>query len=165
MAEFSIPELRTSQLTLMLDWNLCILCQEESSQPLSFPTPEKYSKVLSVVNERASICDTVFILINKRLQNSNAEDLKRNKAQWHRSCYSKAAHKAHIKRAHERYKKSLKTSGYVTKKVGRPSGSVINEPSSSNGSPTHFTRSATQPLNADLCFFCQIPTDVKVVFS
>ena len=62
MATSTIPELGP-QLVVKINWKICILCQEENSEPLTQPKLETYSKLLSVVKERSSVCDADFIQV------------------------------------------------------------------------------------------------------
>lgn len=83
------------------------------------------------------------------------------KAVWHRSCHSSATNKVEIQRARDCNAHSLATGQYTAKKRGqkrRRTETAEPDPSTS-GSSLPFTRSRTNPLDKEECFFCQKDND------
>lgn len=135
-------------------WQQCVVCQTDSSSkgPLVLqPRLDSYQRLLQAVEERASLNDGVYVEINRRLDDGNAETLSVQKAVWHRMCYSNATNKDQIQHA-------LSTGTYSGKKRGHERTSSQMEEAPTEDS-TPFTRSATAPLDRDLCFFCQTNDD------
>jgi hypothetical protein len=77
-----------------------------------------------------------------------------NEATWHRSCYSSATNHTELQRARDRFEHSVATGQYATKKQGHKRSSSEME-ADMPGTSKPFTRSATEPLSKQLCFFCQ----------
>ena len=73
----------------------------------------------------------------------------------HRSCYYAATNQISLQRAKERFEHSMSTGMYAVKKRGHKRTNSEMEPSPP-GISTTSTRSATEPLSKDQCFFCQV---------
>lgn len=138
-----------------IDFGLCIQCQKlDTTDLVTRPSLNSYIKFLDYINKREQYGDVDYQLIRRRLENFTAADLQTRNAKWHRKCYQSTCHSGHLARAKSRYEKVCKqdASGLFHKGVEhQPSGST----STSTESESRFTRSATKPFNASLCFFCQ----------
>lgn len=138
-----------------IDFGLCIQCQKlDTTDLVTQPSLNSYIKFLDYINKREQYGDVDYQLIRRRLENFTAADLQTRNAKWHRKCYQSTCHSGHLARAKSRYEKVCKQDASVPFHKGvehQPSGST----STSTESESRFTRSATKPFNASLCFFCQ----------
>ena len=92
--------------------------------------------------------------MQKWLKDCTADSIKQEKAVWHRGCYSMVTNKIQTDRARDRQAHSMSTRPHTPKVRGRRLKN-LGDADEVSGSAAPFTRSATQPLNKDLCFFCQ----------
>ena len=152
-----------------VDWRLCILCQENNSNKgpvVANPRTESYQKILDVVVERAGVHDRQYVAIQGRLKGCTKEKLVHKEAKWHRSCYSFATNQTELQRARNRFEHSLATGQYAMKKRGhkRTNSELEEDTPEIPRTSKPFTRSATDPLSKELCFFCQLDKD-EALFS
>lgn len=149
------------------NWKQCILCQKDGENVVSNPRIDSYKCLINAVQERASLHDGEFVKVNQRLKDCTGDILQKQKAVWHRACYSSATNKAHIQRAKDRHQLSLSSGSHTPREPGRRS---LKRKSSDAGDPSPcassipFTRSSTRPLDKDLCFFCQ-EDDMQKLFN
>ena len=139
------------------NWTKCVLCQDNSSLKGSLvlqPKVESFCRLIETIQERATLQDGDYVQIHKRLEGMSAELLQKEKAVWHRTCYSNATNKDQIRCARVRYDQALSSGSHIAKGPGRKRKmpEVCLESSSSS---TPFTRSSTDPYDKALCFFCQ----------
>ena len=142
-----------------VDWKLWIICQEKNTNKgtvfLNSRT-ESYQKLLDIVADRASLQGGEYVAIQRRLQDCTKQTMLEAKTTWHRSCYSDATNnQISLQRARERFEHSMSTGRYAVKKRGHKRTSSEMEANTPTTSST-FTRSATEPLSKDHCFFCQV---------
>ena len=76
---------------------------------------------------------------------------------WHRRCYAETTNKTLIQRVKDRNVLSTEQCSVREQVITEN----IDEPGPSRESPP-FTRSFTEPLNKDICFFCQEDTEEKL---
>ncbi len=158
------PDNSSSKETV--DWRLCILCQDISKGAVvQNPKTESYQKILDVVAERASVHDGQYVAVQRRLKGCTKEMMVDKEATWHRSCYSSDTNNTELQRARDRFEHSVATGQYALKKRGHKRSSSEMEgdmPVPQTSRP--FTRSATDPLSKELCFFCQLDNS-QALFS
>ena len=138
-----------------LDWKVCIICQESTSKRgtlVKNPKTESFQKLLNAVKVRASLQDGTYVDIQGYLNN---ETFIEKKTLWHRSCYSDAANAISIQRAKDRLQHAICTGSYAAKKRGHKRTHSEMDEATTPSSSTPFTRSETEPLRKDYCFFCQ----------
>ena len=151
-----IPRLTGGQPPQITDYEMCIVCQKQAL--VLNPRLPSYNNLLEKMNERVRLHDPECVPLQKRLEDCTQETLQRDKAVWHRGCYSKMTNVVQMERATDRQQSSTSTGSYTPKLRGRRSGSADNVANVS-GPAGKFTRSSTQPLNKNLCFFCQEDSD------
>ena len=135
---------------------LCIICQSQrhfGEKIVKHPGLDSYQKILDTVKERSELNDHNYVKIQMRLKYMTKETLSKHNAFWHRNCYSQTVHKDHIQRARDRNVLSIEPCPTGKRGIKRKN-TAIDEPGPSARS-LPFTRSCTQPLNTDKCFFCQ----------
>ncbi len=144
------------------DFSLCIQCQDPATHHgalVTEPSLDSYSNFLQFIHERARYGDADYPKISGRLACFTATDLRDKKAKWHRTCYGSTCNSAHLERAKVRHQKACQQgeSQHLQKRRGRPSSAPASTSTSGStkGETPLFTRSASTPFNADLCFFCQ----------
>lgn len=153
-----ISKLSAAKSKEATNWKLCVLCQEVNASKgtlVQNPRTESYQKLLDVLSERAGLQDGEYVSIYKRLQECTKDTMLEIKAIWHRTCYSDATNKISIQRARDRFEHSMSTGTYTVKKRGHKRTSSEMDTSTPDTS-VPFTRSATEPLKKDSCFFCQV---------
>lgn len=130
----------------MVDFNLCIICQDgKLDQTVEITTDESiFNKFLECVSLRSDLRDNYFMTIQNGLKDFSFEQLKYFKAVWHRACYSSATHVLHIQRAQKRREVS---ESKAVKKL------CTSEKETS--SSTTLTRASIECYNKDSCFFCK----------
>ncbi len=137
------------------NWQLCILCQENSVKkgPLvTHPKSESYNTLRDAIQERSVYQDGDFVRINQRLTDSTGDSLRAHGAVWHRTCYSGATHSKTLVSARKRHAYSVSTGVINVKQRGlKRDSSELEDPHSS----VAFTRSQTAPHDKNKCFFCQ----------
>lgn len=144
------------------DYKRCCVCQKQGGQLVLNPRTTSYDKLLEVVRQRATVHDHECGLLQKRLEGCTKETLQRDKAVWHRVCYSKITNAVQLHRAMDRYQISLSTMSHTPKRRGRRSKSA-DDVASLTDPAVPFTRSSTQPLIKNLCFFCQEDSDKQLI--
>ncbi|KAL5007722.1 hypothetical protein ScPMuIL_016528 [Solemya velum] len=131
------------------------------TDPFNEPSLEAYKKFLEFVHERAEYGDVEYPQISKRLEQFTATDLKDMNAKWHRTCYGSTCHSGHLERARVRHQKACQQgdSQHIRKRHGRPLSASVRLGGIALSPTEHetfrLTRSAINPFNAELCFFCQ----------
>ena len=153
-----IPRLAGGQPRQTTDYELCLVCQKQAGPLVLNPRLPSYHNLLEKVKERARLHDPECVPLQKRLEDCTQETLQRDKAVWHRGCYSKITNAVQMERARDRQQSSMSTGSYTPKFRGRRSRSV-DDVANVTGPAGPFTRSSTQPLNKNLCFFCQEDSD------
>ena len=149
-----VPRLNSRQPSQTTDFKLCVVCQQEAGPLVMNPRTTFYYRLLEAVKEQASLHDGECVAMQKRLKDCTADSLKQEKAVWHRGCYSMVTNKIQTDRARDRQVHSMSTRPHTPKVRGRRLKN-LGDADEVSGSAAPFTRSATQPLNKDLCFFCQ----------
>ena len=122
---------------------------------------DSYQHLLEVIQERANLQDGKFVHIQRKLKDCTVETLQRERAVWHRTCYSDVNNKAMVQRARDCQQNYLSTG---THREQGPK-TVKRKHSERNDGPTSFlpfTRSSTHPLYKNLCFFCQKDTRLQL---
>ena len=161
MSEDTGTSTGTSKLCLvksskdLVDWKLCILCQESKGILVQNPRTESYQKLLDVVKERVHLQVGKYIDIQGHLKQFNKETFIEKKPMWHCSCYSDATNSTFIQRARGRLQHAVSTGSYAANKRGHKRKRSEMVESATPGSSAPFTRSATEPLKNAHCFFCQ----------
>ena len=85
------------------DFKLCIICQKESGPLVLNPRQSSYVKFMEWVKKWVDIKDNEYVSLHQRLEGCTPETLKRDKAVWHRICYSNVTHTEHFERAKDQY--------------------------------------------------------------
>lgn len=145
-----------------LNWKLCLLCQESTAgkgKLVQNPKAESYEKLLDVVEERASLQDGIYVDIQGHLESFNKEAFIEKKPVWHRGCYADATNPNLLQRARDRLQHAMSTGSIAVKKRGLKRKQSEMDESATPSSSAPFTRSATEPLRKDHCFFCQKDDD------
>ena len=123
-----------------LDFNLCIKCQELTSEPL-VNNPSSLNKLLTSIEECSKYGDGPSVIRKRQIEQFKLRfpNLP-SETSYHLSCYKNTTHK--------------KTLDTLTKKhFQRQSNAGVpdNEPQTSEG-PQHFTRSQTVPHKKEMFF-------------
>ena len=103
------------------DWQLCILCQSHDAEKgtlVLHPRHDYYQCLIDSVWERVTVWDGEYVRIHQRLESCTPETLHVKEAMWHRSCYSEATNKCHI-RARDRSCHELSTGTAAVKMRGQ----------------------------------------------
>lgn len=129
-----------------IDFQLCIICQEEKQEPL-VDNPLAHDKVLEYIRKRAFYGDRTgdnnFPDINRKLSATKEATLQSEGASWHRKCYQETVHIGMCERAKLRYEKQISAKVTVQKPIPLPA-------------PTNtYTRSQSAPYDSNVCFFCE----------
>ena len=143
-----------------IDFSLCLMCQQKGNLILE-PTLSAYENFLISISKRAEYGNSEFVKLKKHLYSLSAEDLAKNQASWHRSCYSEATHKQHTERDKIRWEKALgkqDSSILSCTRVGRPVSNAATSQDTSLPLTKRVTRSQVQAFNKEVCFYCQ---DIK----
>ena len=93
-----IPQLSQQLYVLHTNWKQCIVCQKcvSTKTVVLHPRIDSYQHLLEVIQERANLQDSQFVQIQRRLTDCTVETLQRERAVWHRTCYSDATNKAMV---------------------------------------------------------------------
>ena len=137
-------------------YSLCLICQEQSTvKVIKNPNNESLKKLLSLYRERAEYGDIKVFEFLERNKNLCADDLRNNKASYHKKCYSQFTNIEKSNRAIERYTYALEQ-GQATiakQKAGRPSSNTLKIESE-----VRKLRSRSIQYNKDICVICQSPS-------
>lgn len=94
-----IPRLAGGQPRQTTDYELCLVCQKQAGPLVLNPRLPSYHNLLEKVKERARLHDPECVPLQKRLEDCTQETLQRDKAVWHRGCYSKITNAVQMERA------------------------------------------------------------------
>lgn len=159
-------EQATCQGDASINWKQCMLCQSDDDKGdlVQHPRINSFQRVLDLVADRASVHDSDYVEVHRRLQSFTPNTLSKHLAVYHRRCYAIATNKYQIQSARDRHAHSLATGRYIGKNFGRKRKTTEMEESgpSASVSSTPFTRSHTSPLDKDQCFFCQKDDDEQL---
>lgn len=116
-------------------FGLCFICQTAIG-PTDYtnfvlkPQLSSVEKLATCAEQQYTYGETKFALLNRRLQDSSAEELLAKGLRYHKVCYKDVTNKVHIDRVKARFEKGT-TSGSVTKvrlkKRGRPASTDLSE--------------------------------------
>ena len=142
-AKLVIPSSSKRQRCIEFDWDLCTVCQKQTSEPLVVTKSDlSYEKLYTCISQRAEWNDSQFTRIKKLMVDVTGDDFKSRKAQWHRTCYQSTTHKGRMELSRER--------------ASRNAQSVLenSEDQEAGGSSVPFTRAQTPAYNKSHCIFC-----------
>ena len=144
-----------------VDFGLCFICQTAIG-PTDYtnfvlkPQLSSVEKLATCAEQQYTYGETKFASLNRRLQDSSAEELLVKGLRYHKVCYKDVTNKVHIDRAKARFEKGT-TSGSVTevrlKKRGRPASTDLDEGVST---PRRCVRE--QSFDKHRCIICQEDT-------
>ena len=144
-------------------FDLCLICQEHDKRPSTKnPELDSIKKLINCAKERHGYGELLYADLYSRTKGTLADDLHREKVQYHRHCFQNLTNKANIKAAKDRYERA-KLSGDISEvtspKFGRRSKvNKVTEvyPSCDEDlSQTRVTRKSVKPFNNLMCAFCQ----------
>jgi len=125
-----------------VDYSLCIFCQtHQANVPLSQATDHGLAIVRNAADSRKKLRDTKNIDMIDRLENVFGSDMPKTLV-WHRNCYGQFTYKNKIEHLQK----------------PKPVHSKEEPSCSSNeasGSGRRSLQRAVQPVNWNLCIFCQ----------
>ena len=81
-----VPKLTGGRPCQPTDHKRCVVCQKEAEPLVLHPRLTSYHNLLETVKERASLHDTDYVPVQKRLKDCTAETLQRENAVWHPTC-------------------------------------------------------------------------------
>ncbi|KAK6171756.1 hypothetical protein SNE40_018189 [Patella caerulea] len=148
------------------DYSLCIKCQctigcgsGDESTAIKRVKERKEGNAgnfLEEVEERAKYGNPDYISLAQRLNGITADDLKKNDAIWHISCYKEVTHKEHCKRDKKQFEEASKENdcNLFNRGKGRPSSSPSTVLSASSN-VFILTRQNTPLFENNSCFYCQ----------
>ena len=126
--------------TKIIDYRLCIVCQEHKSKlKLVKPTENAYTKLLEKMHTRQRYADLTYADTVDVLDSISHIDLGSLNGKWHTDCYKYVTNQTKINRLIDRFGKLKKTSDIpivLDVKVGRPS----KDPSDSNSQDMNYLR-------------------------
>ena len=88
-----------------LDFNLCIICQNQSADDL-VENSTSHDKLFSSIEERTKYGDAKLAELWSILKILSAEE-RVEKVRWHRKCYQNTTHSGMLKRAKERFEREV----------------------------------------------------------
>ena len=137
-------------------FDLCCICQSDEKDVLvETPSSSSYDKVLNGIKELGQYRYMNYAEINARMQSVTRDQMEKNKASWHRSCYQNTCNKTTLARAKHRFEKDLN--------LRVPTATqVLSESSHSNNV---FLRSQSRPLMIDECLFCDESDNNNKLYS
>ena len=170
MASSEEPPLKKCATESSINFKLCLLCQGDKftkvggvHKPDCLQQPEfqSYQPLLNCINNRAQYQNLEYVRLQQQLSGISGEELNKQPALWHKSCYSKATHKQHIERDKARYDKAISSQGSsalsYSKVGGRPhTFQTAITPNQASSASTHtLTRSRYPLFDKEQCFYCQ----------
>ena len=144
-----------------VDYKLCIICQNSTSETVIKPKEESLVKVLKYMKQYSDLGDPNTASVFKQFGNLTAQNVHSKDATYHKNCYSNVVIERNLGRAIERQKRAKKKydATFISPKRGRPISfsprTTILEGSSSTSNSTKHLRSTVIPYNSSMCIICE----------
>ena len=146
--KIEVDEVCNIKKEIIINYNLCIVCQNVSKEKVV-----KAPQQLSLENSFLKLKDRawenqMFASTVEQLENDGVTNLSERKCTYHRSCYGRVTNVNTQRRSLERNENKNNIS--------------IVTASNTTENSSQRTRSANNPYNILLCFFCQEKSDMPL---
>ena len=147
----STPYKSNAKKVATINWKLCVLCQEEKNEPLSYPNGRtgatSQSAYISIATEMTKLNDLGVMPNNLDIDLINdgsgiQQTLEKYKAGYHRKC-------------------RLKFSTVLNRTEKKIKKKSDNDSNDSNSPVKTRKKMSPTPTKKNICYFCENPTGIK----